>query len=437
MPTKLWPTGLIGRVGLVLVAAILLELVVSTLVFERAELVSSDDAQAKRIASQLDVAARLLDATAPAQRAGIAKVMSEPELNFAWREASAAPSPAAPDDTRARLLRIKLLSEEPELARRRLALTAASDEFVEGRLALGDGSLVAFRASAPERALPSLYGQIASVALLSGGVLLAALLVVRTLAAPLRMLVRATDAIGRGPAVQLDDARGPREIRRVARAFNAMQARIAKLLADRTAALAAVSHDLRTPIARMRLRAELTGNREEAAAFERDLGEMEAMLDDLNAYLRGDTDPEKPRRTDVAAILQTLVDDATDAGRAATYAGPDHLTANVRALALKRALSNIVNNALTYGERADVSLEVARDAILVSVADEGPGIPEAEQARVLEPFTRGDASRNRAKGGMGLGLAIARAAILREGGTLALANRAEGGLRVTIRLPGQ
>ena len=159
------------------------------------------------------------------------------------------------------------------------------------------------------------------------------------------------------------------------------------------------------------------------------------MLDDLNAYLRGDTDPEKPKRTDIAAILQTLVDDATDAGRAATYAGPDHLAANVRALALKRALSNIVNNALTYGERADVSLEVARDAIVVAVADDGPGIPEAEHVRVLEPFHRGDASRNRAKGGMGLGLAIARAAILREGGKLALANRAEGGLRVTVTLP--
>ena len=185
----------------------------------------------------------------------------------------------------------------------------------------------------------------------------------------------------------------------------------------------------------MRLRAELTGDREEAAAFERDLGEMEAMLDDLNAYLRGDTDPEPQKRTDIAAILQTLVDDAADAGRAATYAGPDHFATNVRALALKRALSNILDNALTYGERADVALEAARTALVVVVADEGPGIAEAEQARVLEPFTRGDASRNRAKGGMGLGLAIARAAILREGGTLALANRAEGGLRVTITLP--
>ena len=434
MPTKLWPTGLIGRVGLVLVAAILLELVVSTFVFERAELVSSDEAQARRIASQLDVAARMLDATAPAQRVGIAEIMSEPELSFAWRAASAAPPPA-PDDIRAKLLATKLLSEEPELMRRRLALTAASDESIEGRLTLDDASLVTFRAVAPERALPSLYGQIASVALLSGGVLLAALLVVRTLAAPLRMLVLATDAIGRGPPVRLDDGQGPGEIRRVARAFNAMQTRIAKLIVDRTAALAAVSHDLRTPIARMRLRAEFTGDREEAAAFERDLGEMEAMLDDLNAYLRGDTDPEPQKRTDIAAILQTLVDDAADAGRAATYAGPDHFATNVRALALKRALSNILDNALTYGERADVTLEAARTALVVVVADAGPGIPEAEQARVLEPFTRGDASRNRAKGGMGLGLAIARAAILREGGALALANRAEGGLRVTITLP--
>jgi signal transduction histidine kinase len=435
MATQLWPTGLIGRVGLVLGMAIALELVASTFVFERAELVSTDDALARRIAVQLDSAARVLEVTDRDQRHAVAKGLTEPELSFDWHEAKAGPGPAATDD-HVRILKAKLIADEPTLAKRDLALGSAggTSDVVYGQLALADGSLVTFRAHAPESGLPSLFGQIASVVLLSSCVLLAALLVVRTLAAPLRMLVEATDAIGRGPAVHLDDAKGPREIRRVARAFNAMQDRIAGLLKDRIAALAAVSPDLRTPIARMRLRADMIGG-EEARAIDRDLAEMEAMLDALNAHLRGDTDPEKPRRFNIAATLQTLVDDAADAGKAATYVGPDQLALSARPLALKRAFSNIVNNAIAYGDRAGVALADGGDEVLVTVDDDGPGIPDAERDAVFEAFYRGDHSRNRAKGGMGLGLAIARAAVTRDGGTIALVNRPEGGLRVTITLP--
>ena len=435
MQTSLWPTGLIGRVGLVLFAAILLELIASTFVFERAELVSTDDALARRIAVQLDSAARVLEVTARDQRAAVAASLSGPDLGFTWQATAPAQTPS-PTSEPTQLLRAKLLVDEPALARRGLALggVAGASDSVEGRLSLGDSSIVSFRAHAPESALPNLYGQIGSVVVLSSGVLLAALLVVRTLAAPLRMLVQATDAIGRGPAVQLDDAQGPREIRRVARAFNAMQGRIVGLLKDRIEALAAVSHDLRTPIARMRLRADVMGG-EEALAFDRDLAEMEAMLDDLNAHLRGDTDPEAPRRINLAATLQTLVDDATDAGKAASYVGPDQLTLKVRPLALKRAFSNIVNNAIAYGDRAGVALADAGREVLVTVEDDGPGIPQAERESVFEPFWRGDSSRNRAKGGMGLGLAIARAAVRRDGGTISIDNRPEGGLRVIVRLP--
>ena len=434
MPTSLWPTGLIGRVGLVLFAAIALELIASTFVFERAELVSTDDALARRIAVQVGAAARVLEVTGPGQRTAVTTSLSTPDLSFTWRASTSEPTPLPAND-HVRVLETRLLADEPSLAHRSLALGAATDanDVVEGRLSLADKTVVTFRAHAPESALPSLYGQILSAAMLAGCVLLAAILVVRTLAGPLRMLVTATDAIGRGPAVHLDDAQGPREIRRVARAFNAMQDRIASLLKDRIEALAAVSHDLRTPIARLRLRADILGD--EAAPFDRDLAEMEAMLDDLNAHLRGDTDPETPRRVNLAATLQTLVDDATDAGKAASYIGPDQLALTIRPLALKRAFSNIVNNAIAYGDRAGVALADAGQEVLVTVDDDGPGIAEAEREKVFEPFTRGDSSRNRAKGGMGLGLAIARAAVTRDGGTISLANRPEGGLRVTVRVP--
>ncbi len=429
MRARLWPAGLIGRVGLVLFAALVLELIGSAVLFEQAETLVGDQNAAQRIADGVVSAARVLTLTPAANRPSVADTLSEKDLALRWHDqAGAVPS----RDAASEALREKIVAVEPSLAPIRLAPAPGG---VSGTLPLPDGSVLAFRADV-RSSVPAYLNQLWSIGLLSGAVLLAALLVVRTLGAPLRMLVTATDAIGHGPAVALTED-GPREVRRVARAFNAMQARIARLIADRTQALAAVSHDLRTPIGRMRLRAGFLSPGEDRAAFESDLAEMEAMLADLFAYLGGDADPEQPRRTDLAVTLATLVDDATDAGRAASYEGPEHLVIEIRALALKRALSNLVNNAIDYGDRARVTLRATADTIAVDVEDDGPGIPDAaERAAVLEPFYRGDASRNRAKGGMGLGLAITRAAILREGGTIALETAPGGGLRVEVRLPG-
>lgn len=435
MRTTLWPTGLIGRVGIVLFAAVMLELVGSTFVFEQAELVSSDDAQARRIADMVYAAARVLDATSVSNRTAVAEALSEPTIRLGWQEAS--DDAKTTEGKKARSLYGKLLRAEPSLAKRGLWLRtdrADPEHAVEGGLSLDDKSSLRFKPVALGSSLPSLYDQFGSIIILSCCVLLAALLVVRTLTAPLRMLVSATDAIGHGPPIHLDE-QGPREIRRVASAFNAMQLRISNLVKDRTEALAAVSHDLRTPIARMQLRAGFLPSPEDQAAFEADLNEMEAMLVDLNAFLRGETDPEKPRPTDIAAILQTLIDAATDAGHQASYNGPDHLTFNLRALSMKRAFSNIVNNALNYGGNVRISLSERSDRISIAFDDDGPGIPEAERTAVFEPFFRGDSSRSRVTGGMGLGLAIARQVVWRHGGTIEIANRSEGGLTVTIELP--
>jgi signal transduction histidine kinase len=436
MRTSLWPNGLIGRVSIVLFAAIVLEVLGSTFVFEQAELVSSDDAQAKQIAEHIDAVARVLGVTDRAQRAAVVTTLSDASMRFDWHETPDR-TPVPKSDDRAQMLRKKMLANAPSLTRRDLALWADSTDpghALEGRLTLDDKSTLRFRAAALDSALPSLYGQLGSVLVLSSCVLLAALLVVRTLAAPLRMLVQATDAIGHGPPIHLDEE-GPREIRRVARAFNAMQSRISKLVKDRTEALAAVSHDLRTPIGRMRLRTGFLSSPEDQAAFETDLGEMEAMLNDLLAYLGGETDPEKPKPTNIAAMLQTLADAATDGGHEVTYDGPDHLAIEIRALGLKRAFSNVVNNAIAYGGGARIVLAETGREIIVTFDDDGPGIPDAELAAVFAPFYRGDSSRNRAKGGMGLGLAITREAVWRHGGTIELANRTEGGLRVIVTLP--
>ncbi|HWW26241.1 MAG TPA: ATP-binding protein, partial [Caulobacter sp.] len=170
-------------------------------------------------------------------------------------------------------------------------------------------------------------------------------------------------------------------------------------------------------------------------ALEADVDEMTAMLDSLLAYLGGQEDPEPRRRTDLAAIAMTVVDDAVDAGRPAAYDGLDHLPVQARPVSLKRAISNIVENALHYGGEAKLTLTREGAAAVLAVEDSGPGIPEAELAEVLQPFHRLDSARARNTAGLGLGLTIVQQILHREGGVLVLKNRPEGGLRVELRLP--
>ncbi|WP_158811292.1 ATP-binding protein [Beijerinckia sp. L45] len=435
MRLALWPRGLIGRVGLVLVAAILLEVIGSVVVFEQAEILSGDQIQAWRIAEELVTSMRVFDVTPQPQRPVVGRSMSSRELTIDWRDTRDNRPEGA--GTQTRILREAIIAHEPGLADLDLRLqvqAAAVGKALDGSLRLPDGTFLRFHAPNLETPVPALYAQLGSVLILSVCVLVAALLLVRTLASPLALLARATDAIGHGAPVLLD-VHGPREVRRVARAFNAMQDRIARLITGRTEALAAVSHDLRTPIARLRLRAGFLADADDREAIEADLAEMEAMVNDLLDHLGGEDDPEKPRRTDLVTLLTTLVEDASDAGHIATYSGPDRLILDLRPRGLKRGLSNIVNNALAYGDTARVSLTRTASAVCIAIDDDGPGIPSADVDAVFEPFRRLEGSRNRSTGGTGLGLTIARQAVQREGGTITLVNRPEGGLSVRVSLP--
>jgi two-component system, OmpR family, sensor kinase len=223
-------------------------------------------------------------------------------------------------------------------------------------------------------------------------------------------------------------------VRELASAFNDMQGRIRRLISDRTQALAAVSHDLKTPITRLRLKVEGLKDRKLAASIHGDLAEMEEMLDQTLAYLSGDKDDEPFRKLDLAALLQTLADDAADAGHEAAFAG-EPLTIEGRPLALKRAFGNLVGNAVKYGGAARIGLGSDGGKTVVTIDDDGPGIPADQIARAFQPFHRLEVSRSKETGGFGLGLAIAQAAIAGHGGVVTLANRPEGGLRAIVRLP--
>lgn len=279
------------------------------------------------------------------------------------------------------------------------------------------------------------HGTLLSTSLMALGAITLSLLLVRWLTRPLSTFVDAARRICRGGEVVTVPEDGPTEIRTLAVAFNEMQGRIKRMVDDRTLALAAVGHDLKTPITRLRLRLDDAAEPATRAAMAADLDEMEHMIEQALAWLAGDRDDEALRQVDVAAILATLTDDHTDAGHDVTLEGDHPAIVLGRRLALKRAFGNLLDNAIKYGGRATVRIVTKGDGIEVEIADDGPGIAAEDRARVLDPFVRLEPSRNRETGGWGLGLAIARRVVEAHGGRLVLAEGNPRGLVARVRLP--
>ena len=268
------------------------------------------------------------------------------------------------------------------------------------------------------------------------GIAAVAVLTGRRLAKPMRGLANAAGRLGRGEAVDDLPEAGPVETRETVRAFNLMRARLDRYVRDRTAMLAAVSHDLRTPITSLRLHAEFVEDTETRAKILAALDEMQRMTEDALAFIREDMQREETRTVDLHALLDSVAADLAELGHDIHVADSGRVLVACRPAALRRALRNLLENAAAYGGRAAARIERDDEETRVVVEDEGPGIPEAELERVFEPFVRLEASRSRETGGSGLGLAIARGIVRGHGGDIRLANRAEGGLRATVALPG-
>jgi signal transduction histidine kinase len=261
------------------------------------------------------------------------------------------------------------------------------------------------------------------------------LFAVRWMTRPLNVLAEA--ALGLGEDINrppLDES-GPLEVSRAARAFNSMQQKLAKFISERTRIFAAMSHDLKTPITRLRLRAELLDDAALRAKFVKDLEEMEAMVSAALDFMRGVEPNEPAQPVSIVALLESLQADAREVGGDVDIEGAAHAPYSGHAQSLKRCVANLIDNAVKYGQRAIVAVADSAGELTIAVRDEGPGIPEAELERVFEPFYRLDASRNRATGGSGLGLTIARNIARAHGGELALRNRPEGGLEAVLTLP--
>ncbi len=305
-------------------------------------------------------------------------------------------------------------------------------------IGLPDGELLSVNIE-PERRPGPFWGGpwLISLLFIVISMTLLGLWVARVLAAPLSSFANAAEDFSLNGAAEPLPERGPEEIRSVARALNRMRARIGALIDDRTKMLAAISHDLRTPITRLRLRSEFIEDEGHRRHMLRDLDQMRAMLEAVLSFLRNDRKLEALTLTDIATTLQLIADQFADVGHAVSYDGPSHAMAMARPDDLHRAVTNLVENAIKFGAEARISLTISAACVTIEVADNGPGITDAQKNSMLQPFVRGDDARNmdHEAAGFGLGLAIARTIVVAHGGEMTLNDRQPNGLIVRITLP--
>ena len=264
---------------------------------------------------------------------------------------------------------------------------------------------------------------------------LLSVLATRRLVKPLCELAVAVEQIGGSGDAPPLILRGPREVQGAILAFNRMQERLRRFNDDRSRMVAAISHDLRTPLTRLRLRSELVENVDQQQKMQAEIDFMSALIESILSFARDDSKHEPRAMIDLSSLAEGICENASDAGNPVIFAGPRDVIISGRPAALRRAISNLVDNAVKYGKKAVVTLACTAARAVITVEDEGPGIPRAEHERVFEPFYRMEQSRNLDTGGVGLGLSVTRSIIWEHGGEISLAEREGGGLSVRLELP--
>ena len=346
--------------------------------------------------------------------------------------------PAGPAPAVDELDSFNLRSLHRRLGRSYRIFSLAHDEDIHKiGIVLPDGAMISARLPPDERELPFwIRPWIVTLLFAAVSVTLLGLWAARALTAPLSSFARAAESFSLNGAAAPLPERGPEEIRSVAKALNRMRERITTLIDDRTRMLAAISHDLRTPITRMRLRSEFIEDEVHRGRMLHDLDQMRSMLESVLTFLRNDRKLESMTLVDIASSLQLVADQFADIGHKVAYEGPEHAMATGRPDDLHRSITNLVENAVRFGTETTIRLTMSPDTVTIEVEDDGPGICDARKDVMLEPFVRGDDARNMDEAaGFGLGLSIARATVLAHGGELSLNDRQPHGLIARIELP--
>jgi signal transduction histidine kinase len=453
---RLWPDTLAARILALLLGMTLLLVVISAIILQDARIEVFDERNRVHLMDKITTLVRLLNHADPQQRLSIIEQVKDEgdiisltaqpkvttplmnprafKLNERLRRMLHLRNPAS--------IRINHFRDMPTPHMRRDPDTMQSSrldnydtKLLDISIRLKDGIWLNMQSKRLEPPPPWASKTLQLLALLLVFIFISGLIIAKLMARPMAKLADAADQFGLGQAQEPLAESGPREVRKTIHAFNRMQQRLHKQITDRSLMLAAVSHDLRTPVTTLRLRAEYIEDSEMREKTLATLSEMEAILSATLSFSRDEAADEKARATDLAALIQSLVDDHVDLGGEVKYSGPDKLTFTCRPIALKRALNNLIDNALKYAGATSVTLIAQHHSVEIHIDDNGPGVPEESLEELFTPFFRLETSRNRGTGGTGLGLAVARSIVLAHGGELKLENLAAGGLRAKVKLP--
>jgi len=431
------PSGLSARMALILLAGLLVAQGVSLWLQwgERSAVVMQ--ARGQNFVDQIVRTIRVLEATAPQQRVTTLPALQDGDVSVALVPDSQV-SQIEPRGAIGSLIAQRLGSGRQV---RHVGpagggpLGDAAQRSFDVRLADGQWTRITVH-SVPGSGAPALSNRLIVQLVLTLAVVMAVvMLAVRQATRPLQQLAQAADTLGHDLDAPPLPELGSLETRRAAQAFNRMQTRIQRLVSERARALAAVSHDLRTPLTRLRLRTELIDDAPLREQMGADLQAMATMIDTTLGYLRALQTNEVLRPIDINALLESMTDDAQVLGRNIQIQGHALQPYNGRLSALRRALQNLIDNAFKHGGGASIRVDDSATTLMITVEDQGPGIPVHEMGRVTEPYYRIDPSRSQSGDGVGLGLSIVRDIALMHGGELLLANRATGGLAATLSLP--
>ena len=437
---RLWPRSIAGRTALVLITGLLLILFLGAAVWWMGLLASPGGPQDFRLAERVTTIAKMVDRLPSDSRRLVIGALEDEDFHVRWSERAPEVSPvhhAGFSRWARRWLIRSLEGGSIKVAHVGFSHEAPgrSEATVVAHLRLSDGSWLSFSAKFKEHRPSRAIAALLSLLVVAGGITGLAIWVSRRVTAPLDRFAAAAGRLGTDVDAPPLAESGPSEIMQAATAFNRMQERIKSFVEDRTLMLAAISHDLRTVLTRLRLRAEYIDDAEQRAKALADMDDMQTMLASTLSFARDDAAAEPTTKVDLSGLVQTVCDEIADTGAGVAFQGIQRLVFACRPVALRRALANLIDNAVKYGNEATVILSESADGIVIDVADRGPGIPATEYEAVFSPFYRLEGSRSRETGGTGLGLAVARNIVRRHGGDVTLQARSGGGLIARILLP--
>lgn len=443
---RIFPQSIRNRTTAVLIIGLLLVMILSMVI---SHLVVQDDREFSnhwQLIERIRVVTQILDDLSPDQRTTIAKKLSNNDINITWSNTTEPPNHLVSDWGSKKIQKL-LTTYLSDLNLQKIRSGHINHDTTKPHnqtiakgplgiaLQLQDQSWLIFTSDRQGHTHAWLIRLAIGILVFGGGISALAIWTTRRIIKPLESFAEASQHFGMNVDAPPMSECGPSEIKRAVQSFNQMQQRIRLFVQERMQMIAAISHDLKTPLTRLRLRTEFIEDESQRNKALEDLQDMQVILDSTLSFAKEHTNNEAHTHVDLAALIQSLCDDLSDAGHDIKYQGPNRLTYHCAPVSIRRALCNVINNAIQYGQQAEVELHANATQFTILVNDRGPGIPEDKKVQVFSPFFRLEKSRNRETGGTGLGLAVTRTVIRQHGGDIVLADRTGGGLQVIIKLP--